>query len=284
MREAFAGLGIEGRIGVSTGEVVTGTEERLATGDALNVAARLQQAAAPGEVLIAEATRRAGRRRGRRGAGRAAGVEGEERAGARLPAARVPARRPSGGTTRCSSAASASWRCWARPGGGLWRSGAASWSRSSVTRVLASRGWRRRRSPRSRRGSFAAAAFPTGSGSPTGRSWRCVKQLDALPVRSGRRGGDPLAARRVGGGHVGGGDRLGVPQAARGAGAARRRVRRHPVGRGDVPRPGRACRAALQRRPAPARLHGPPGAARQPPLLAGDGAARAARAARMRPA
>jgi class 3 adenylate cyclase len=56
MREAFAGLGIEGRIGVSTGEVVTGTEERLATGDALNVAARLQQAAAPGEVLIARAT------------------------------------------------------------------------------------------------------------------------------------------------------------------------------------------------------------------------------------
>ena len=57
MREAFAGLGIEGRIGVSTGEVVTGTEERLATGDALNVAARLQQAAQPGEVLIAAATR-----------------------------------------------------------------------------------------------------------------------------------------------------------------------------------------------------------------------------------
>ena len=57
MREAFAGLGIEGRIGVSTGEVVTGTEERLATGDAVNVAARLQQAAQPGEVLIAAATR-----------------------------------------------------------------------------------------------------------------------------------------------------------------------------------------------------------------------------------
>jgi class 3 adenylate cyclase/tetratricopeptide (TPR) repeat protein len=57
MRDAFAGLGIEGRIGVSTGEVVTGTEERLATGDVLNVAARLQQAAQPGEVLIAAATR-----------------------------------------------------------------------------------------------------------------------------------------------------------------------------------------------------------------------------------
>src|SRR6478672_9003225 len=52
MRNAFPGLGLEGRIGVNTGEVVTGTEERLATGDAVNVAARLEQAASPGEVLI----------------------------------------------------------------------------------------------------------------------------------------------------------------------------------------------------------------------------------------
>jgi class 3 adenylate cyclase len=56
MRESFPELGIEGRIGVNTGEVVTGTEERLATGDAVNVAARLQQAAAPDEVLIGGAT------------------------------------------------------------------------------------------------------------------------------------------------------------------------------------------------------------------------------------
>ena len=88
MREAFAGLGIEGRIGVCTGEVVTGTEERLATGDALNVAARLQQAAQPGEVLIAETTVAL--------AGDAVDVEpveplaaeGEEGAGVALPAAR----------------------------------------------------------------------------------------------------------------------------------------------------------------------------------------------------
>ena len=56
MREAFPELGIQGRIGVTTGEVVTGTEERLATGDAVNVAARLEQAAQPGEILIGEET------------------------------------------------------------------------------------------------------------------------------------------------------------------------------------------------------------------------------------
>jgi class 3 adenylate cyclase/tetratricopeptide (TPR) repeat protein len=56
MREALPELGLEGRIGIMTGEVVTGTEERLATGDAVNVAARLEQAASPGEVLIGEPT------------------------------------------------------------------------------------------------------------------------------------------------------------------------------------------------------------------------------------
>jgi class 3 adenylate cyclase len=56
MRDALPDLGIAGRVGVNTGEVVTGTEERLATGDAVNVAARLEQAAQPGEVLIGEET------------------------------------------------------------------------------------------------------------------------------------------------------------------------------------------------------------------------------------
>jgi tetratricopeptide (TPR) repeat protein len=56
MREALPELSIKARIGVNTGEVVTGTAERLATGDAVNVAARLEQAAAPGEVLIGSAT------------------------------------------------------------------------------------------------------------------------------------------------------------------------------------------------------------------------------------
>src|SRR5213079_2068490 len=61
MRDALPGLGVQARIGVNTGEVVTGTEERLATGDAVNLAARLEQAAQPGEILVGEATLRLAR-------------------------------------------------------------------------------------------------------------------------------------------------------------------------------------------------------------------------------
>jgi class 3 adenylate cyclase len=61
MQAAFPGLGISGRIGITTGEVVTGTTERLATGDAVNVAARLEQTAAPGEILVGEETVRLAR-------------------------------------------------------------------------------------------------------------------------------------------------------------------------------------------------------------------------------
>ncbi len=46
------------RIGINTGEVVTSEGGTLATGDAVNVAARLEQAAQPGEILIGEETRR----------------------------------------------------------------------------------------------------------------------------------------------------------------------------------------------------------------------------------
>ncbi len=46
------GVRLEVRTGVSTGEVVAGEGETLATGDAVNVAARLEQAAQPGEILL----------------------------------------------------------------------------------------------------------------------------------------------------------------------------------------------------------------------------------------
>ena len=57
-RELETGFGatLSIRTGVNTGHVVTGTEERLATGDAVNVAARLEQAAAPGEIVIGPQT------------------------------------------------------------------------------------------------------------------------------------------------------------------------------------------------------------------------------------
>jgi class 3 adenylate cyclase/tetratricopeptide (TPR) repeat protein len=57
MRAAVPDLGLTARIGVNTGEVVTGEGDTLVTGDAVNVAARLEQAAAPGEVLIGVETR-----------------------------------------------------------------------------------------------------------------------------------------------------------------------------------------------------------------------------------
>jgi tetratricopeptide (TPR) repeat protein len=58
MRTAVPALGLQARIGVNTGEVVTGEGDTLVTGDAVNVAARLEQAAGPGEVLIGGETRR----------------------------------------------------------------------------------------------------------------------------------------------------------------------------------------------------------------------------------
>ena len=71
------GVSLQLRTGVNTGEVVTGTEERLATGDAVNVAARLEQAAQPGEILIGEQTLRPGARGDRSRASRAALAQGE---------------------------------------------------------------------------------------------------------------------------------------------------------------------------------------------------------------
>ena len=55
------GVRIQVRVGVNTGEVVAGDSadgQVFATGDAVNVAARLEQAAQPGEILIGESTHR----------------------------------------------------------------------------------------------------------------------------------------------------------------------------------------------------------------------------------
>ncbi len=57
--EQLFGSALSLRIGVNTGEVVVGTpreESSFVTGDAVNVAARLEQAAEPGEIMVGERT------------------------------------------------------------------------------------------------------------------------------------------------------------------------------------------------------------------------------------
>jgi class 3 adenylate cyclase/tetratricopeptide (TPR) repeat protein len=56
LRDEF-GTELQVRMGLNTGEVVTNDSGTLATGDAVNVAARLEQSAQPGEILIGEPTR-----------------------------------------------------------------------------------------------------------------------------------------------------------------------------------------------------------------------------------
>src|ERR1700730_7993682 len=59
--EPRLGVILTQRIGVNTGDVVAGdlsTEQRLVSGDTMNVAARLQQNASPGEVILSESTYR----------------------------------------------------------------------------------------------------------------------------------------------------------------------------------------------------------------------------------
>ncbi len=56
MRDALPEIGLQCRIGVNTGEVVTTTDALLASGDAMNVAARLEQVAEPGQILLGQRT------------------------------------------------------------------------------------------------------------------------------------------------------------------------------------------------------------------------------------
>jgi class 3 adenylate cyclase/tetratricopeptide (TPR) repeat protein len=57
--DATEELGLQARAGIESGEVVVdGTESTFATGEAVNIAARLQQAAAPRQLLIGPTTHR----------------------------------------------------------------------------------------------------------------------------------------------------------------------------------------------------------------------------------
>ena len=172
MQLAMPELGIEGRIGICTGEVVTGTEERLATGDAVNVAARLQGAAQPGETLLDETTLRV--------AGDAVEAEPVESMELKGKAEPVPAWRlvavsavgersfdsPLVGREEELASLNETWeRVRAVPG-------------CDLVTVVGSAGVGKSRlvaeflAPPTRRSS-AVAASRTAKGSRTGRSWRC---------------------------------------------------------------------------------------------------------------
>ena len=89
MRAAIAEHGLEARIGVNTGEVVVGGEgETLVTGDAVNVAARLEQAAASRRNADRRRDSTSRARCGSGRGGRAARAEGEVRPRRGIPTPR----------------------------------------------------------------------------------------------------------------------------------------------------------------------------------------------------
>ncbi len=179
MRDAVAAHGLEARIGINTGEVVVGGQgETLVTGDAVNVAARLEQAAPPGEVLIgAETTAPRARRRAREPV-EPLTLKGKSRAGRSVPGRRAcsRARKP---VTRHLESAARRPRTGARSGSDATtrtpsRSARAGCSRCSGPPGSASRA----SSPTSSTAcpatptSCAAAASTTARASRTGRSSR----------------------------------------------------------------------------------------------------------------
>jgi class 3 adenylate cyclase len=58
IRRGVSHLKLQVWIGVNTGEVVAGEGGTLVTGDAVNVAPRLEQAAPPGQLLVGKSTER----------------------------------------------------------------------------------------------------------------------------------------------------------------------------------------------------------------------------------
>ncbi len=244
MQAAIAEHGLEARIGINTGEVVVGGEgETLVTGDAVNVAARLEQAAASGEIAH---RRRDARARARRGPGRAARarstLKGKSRAGRGSPASRG----------RSSDAAPIERNL----------ADAARRSRARAAAPLARLRGRGRRS----HVSALHAARPGGHRevAPRRRLPRAGRRLGRRPARSLsllRRGHHVLAARRDARRrsviepdecrHVASAEtRARLPPAPRSAcrrAPAGRRHRRPAVGRARVRRPRRARRRLLAR-------------------------------------
>ncbi len=295
MRERLTGLNeelaAEGRpqlrirIGVNSGEVVTGDHATtLVTGDAVNTAKRLEEAAGPDEILIGDPTRRLvdnaallepaepvaakGKRRPVGGLASAGDDRGRR---AVRPAHRHADRRPRLRTERAPERARRRRaralvppRHRARYG----RAGKVAPGVRADGRGRAARDGAHRALPSLRRRDHvlaAARAPPLGrrgrrpGGSGTGRA---------------RPRADPRAhvgAHGVGRAVVAGRDVLGGAARARGAGTrspASAPARGHPLGRADAARSRRVRRRLVPRRADPGALPGAAGAARRTPRLA----------------
>ena len=252
MRDALPELGLEARIGMDTGEVVTGTEERLATGDAVNVASRLQHAAQPGEILIGDETLRLVH-----DAVETVEVEPLELKGKSAP---VPAHRlldVRDAPERVHESAFVGRAQELETLRQTWRSASSPRSGAKLVTVIGNAGVGKSRLTAELVSSVQARwvrgrCLSYGEGITYFPVAEVLKQLDAVPSDATAAAALRSLLRRERHDHLGRRDRLGVPQAARGAGPDRLCFRRHPVGRGDVPRPHRACRAALERADSPA--------------------------------
>ena len=219
LRERHA-VTLELRIGVNTGEVLAALDPRpgeaLATGDAVNAAARLEQGAQPGQVLVAERTAQAARGF-RFGEPQVLELRGKSEP-LRAPSSCTPSSpsprehsppvcRSSVGaasSTSCSRRIAASSRSAARTSS---RSTAMPGSGRAASSVSCSRRSRRRRP---RPSSSADVVSPTAAASRSGL-WRSSR-------RRGRTSSTPMRARPPGCEIVGGG-----PRCARGGRRCRRR-------------------------------------------------------------
>ena len=187
--EHVTDLGLEARIGIEAGEVVVDeTDSTFATGEAVNVAARLQQAAAPGEILIGEAatgSRRDASRRSPQVHSSCAASATQLSRSARFERStarpsRAPSRRPSSAASRSSTSSKTPMR--ARFGTGGHRS----------SRSTANREWGRAGSHREFLAGVEGATILTGRALPYGEGITYWPLAEMVKAAAGITDDDPM--------------------------------------------------------------------------------------------